>query len=102
MPTDHARQAPFPAAATGPYRLLAYGRSAASAGAGRSPGGPAEADRLVSRSSTSEMEPVLVDGPLDHHDQSRHGPEVAAHPQDRRADLLVGERRRASRPGTWA
>ena len=49
-----------------------------------------------------EGEPALaVDGPADDHGQGRHGPEVAADPQDGGADLLVGEGREGD-PGTWA
>ena len=49
-------------------------------------------------SSAAVMLPSVTDQPPDDHDHGGDGPEVAADPQDRRADLLVGERRQGD-PG---
>ena len=60
----------------------------------RPPGGPAAAGRAAVQHPVQRRgdAPVGDDQPPDDHDHGGQGPEIAAYPQDRRADLLVGER----------
>ena len=82
--TGSAFTIPRPATAAEPAR-----RAAAAPPAVRVPALRAAIQHPVQRRGDA---PVGDDQPPDDHDHGGQGPEIAAHPQDRRADLLVGER----------
>ena len=69
--------------------------AAAPSRSGPNPGSPARARRAPVQHPVQRAGHASVDRDHlpDDRDHRRHGPEIPAHPQDGRADLLVGERR---------